>query len=401
MSSTWTPVRPQPPEHPPIADPRGDVTREAAAVRRPSPPLPPPSRPGQSPVPPPPSDRRSPRRSAGWRVPAAIVTAGALLAGGYVAGRAVDTDTAATTAPAAIDTGSAEATETVASAQSTEPVAAVAAAISPAVVQLEVGQGLGSGVIYDSEGLILTAAHVIEGADQLTVRLADGRELDGRVVGLHAETDVGVVRINPPDGMAVAPLASEPPAVGDLAVAVGSPFALEQTVTAGIVSAVDRAVPGGVSVGVIQTDAPINPGNSGGPLVNAQGEVIGNNSFIQSGGGGSDGLGFAIPIDTGKRVADHLVAGEPVQLGYLGVSTGDPTDGNAGALVAEVTSGSAAEAAGLQQGDVIVAVNGESVIGSAALGAAIKDHDAGDQIELTIVRDGAEQTLTATLDAVG
>jgi S1-C subfamily serine protease len=334
-------------------------------------------------------------------VPAAIVIAGALLAGGYVAGRTVDGESVTTTVPAAVNTGTAQPTETLATADGAEPVAAVAAAISPAVVQLEVGQGLGSGVIYDAEGLILTAAHVIEGADQVTVRLSDGRELAGAVVGLHTETDVGVVRIDPPEGMAVAPLATEAPAVGDLAVAVGSPFALEQTVTAGIVSAVDRAVPGGVAIGVIQTDAPINPGNSGGPLVNARGEVIGNNSFIQSGGGGSDGLGFAIPIDTGKRVADRLVAGEPIELGYLGVSTGDPADGIAGALVAEVTSGSAADAAGLQQGDVITAVDGESVVGSADLGAAIKDHDAGDTVDLTIVRNGDTQQLSATLDALG
>jgi S1-C subfamily serine protease len=334
-------------------------------------------------------------------VPAAIVTAAALLAGGYVAGRAVDDEPVVGSVPSAVDTGAAQPTETLTTPDGVQPVAAVAAAISPAVVQLEVGQGLGSGVIYDAEGLILTAAHVVEGADQLTVRLSDGRELAGEVVGLNTETDIGVVRIDPVEGMAVAPLAADPPAVGELAVAVGSPFALEQTVTSGIVSAYDRAVPGGSAVGVVQTDAAINPGNSGGPLVNGNGEVIGINSFIQSEGGGSVGLGFAIPIDTGKRVADKLVAGEPVELGYLGVSTGDPSDGNVGALVAEVTPGTAADQAGVQQGDVITAVDGAPVVGSAELGAKIKDHDAGEEVELTIVRDGSEQQLTATLDALG
>jgi S1-C subfamily serine protease len=334
-------------------------------------------------------------------VPAAIVTAAALLAGGYVAGQAFDEDSAITTVPSSVDTGTAQPTEALATADGAEPVAAVAAAISPAVVQLEVGQGLGSGVIYDAQGLIMTAAHVIEGADQLTVRLSDGRELPGEVVGLNTETDIGVVSFDPPEGTAVAPLAAEPPAVGELAVAVGSPFALEQTVTSGIVSAYDRAVPGGSAVGVVQTDAAINPGNSGGPLVNRAGEVIGINSFIQSEGGGSVGLGFAIPIDTGIRVADKLVAGEPVELGYLGVSTGESTDGRVGALVADVEAGLAAAEAGIRQGDVITAVDGSPVVGSAELGAAIKDHDAGDVVELTVVRDGTEQQISATLDALG
>jgi serine protease Do len=323
------------------------------------------------------------------------------MAGGYVAGRAVDDTSAATTVPAAVDTGTAEPTEAVAALDGAEPVAAVAAAISPSVVQLEVGQGLGSGVVYDAEGLILTAAHVVEGADQLTVRLSDGRDLPGQVVGLNTETDIGVVRIDPPEGLVVASLATEAPAVGELAVAVGSPFALEQTVTSGIVSAYDRAVPGGSAVGVVQTDAAINPGNSGGPLVNRAGEVIGINSFIQSEGGGSVGLGFAIPIDTAKRVADQLVAGDPVELGYLGVSTGEAGDGVVGALVADVEPGLAADAAGVRQGDVIVAVDGAPVVGSAELGAVIKDHDAGAVVELTVIRDGSELMISATLGALG
>ena len=183
--------------------------------------------------------------------------------------------------------------------------------------------------------------------------------------------------------------------------AVGSPFALEQTVTSGIVSAYDRAVPGGSAVGVVQTDAAINQGNSGGPLVNRAAEVIGINSFIQSEGGGSVGLGFAIPIDTAKRVADTLVAGEPVELGYLGVSTGEAADGVVGALVAAVEPGLAAEAAGLRQGDVITAVDGTAVVGSAELGALIKDYDAGAVVQLTVLRDGSEIQVSATLGALG
>jgi S1-C subfamily serine protease len=281
-----------------------------------------------------------------------------------------------------------------------EPVADVAAAVAPAVVQLETEVGLGSGVIYDPDGFILTAAHVVEGAETVSVRLADGARVEGRVVGAHPATDIGVVAFEPEADVPVAVLADESPRVGNLAVAIGSPFALDQSVTAGVVSAVDRPV--GVTgsvLGVIQTDAPINSGNSGGPLANRSGEVIGINSFIQSESGGNIGLGFAIPVDLAERVADSLVAGTPVEFGYLGVEGADPADGRAGALLTDVTPGSAADEAGLEPGDLVVAIDGEEIASFGELGAIIRSHDPGDEVELTVERDGAEEQITVTLDA--
>jgi S1-C subfamily serine protease len=185
----------------------------------------------------------------------------------------------------------------------------VAKALSPAVVQIEVGQGLGSGVIYDSKGLILTAHHVVEGTDEVTVRTADKQELPGRVVGRAPEQDLAIVAVSPSSDLPAAPLA-EPGTVevGETAIALGSPFGFQQTVTAGIVSGLDRELdsPVGKLTGLIQTDAPINPGNSGGPLADAGAKVIGINTAIASASGGSDGVGFAIPVETAKDLMDQV-----------------------------------------------------------------------------------------------
>ena len=185
----------------------------------------------------------------------------------------------------------------------------VAKALSPAVVQIEVGQGLGSGVIYDSKGLILTAHHVVEGSDEVTVRTADKQELKGRVVGRAPEKDLAIVAVSPSSDLSAAPLA-EPGTVevGETAIALGSPFGFQQTVTAGIVSGLDRELelPVGKLTGLIQTDAPINPGNSGGPLADASAKVIGINTAIASASGGSDGVGFAIPVETAKDLMDQV-----------------------------------------------------------------------------------------------
>lgn len=281
-----------------------------------------------------------------------------------------------------------------------EPVAAVADVVAPTVVQLETATGVGSGVIYDPDGLILTAAHVVEGSTDVNVRLADGTVVDGEVLGADADSDIGVVRIDP-DGLelSVAVLADEVPDVGDLAVAVGSPFALDQTVTAGIVSALDRPAPSGdgPTVGTLQTDAPINPGNSGGPLANRNGEIIGIASYIQSQTGGNIGLGFAIPVDIAERVADALVAGQTVAFGYLGVEGGDSVSGQTGALVASVVPGAPAAAAGLEAGDVILAIDGQPTPTFGDLGVAIRQRAPGDEVDLTVVRGGEEQQLTVTL----
>ncbi len=275
-----------------------------------------------------------------------------------------------------------------------EPVAAIAAQVGPAVVQLETGSGVGSGVIYDPSGLILTAAHVVEGATEVRVRLADGTAVDGTIVGTHGPTDVAVVSISTERDLPVAELAlGVDPSIGSLAVALGSPFGLDQTVTAGVVSAI-RTVGG---VGMVQTDAAINPGNSGGPLVDRLGRVIGINDQIFTRSGANDGVGFAISIDIASLVAEQLVAGEEVQLARLGVSSQSVSDGTAGALIQEIAPGSAADDAGLLVGDVIVAIDGQTIRNSGELRAEIISTAPGTVVELAVIRDGEEIVVPAVL----
>ena len=288
-----------------------------------------------------------------------------------------------------------------------EPVAAVAQVLSPAVVQIETESGLGSGFVYDESGLILTAAHVIEGSRSVTVRFADGTRLSGTVVGTDSSTDVGVVRIEPVEGMVVATLAlDEDLKVGQVAVAIGSPFGLHQTVTAGIVSAVGRSTETQGRDGrtraipAIQTDAPINSGNSGGALADRQGRVIGVNSSIitaDSNSSGNVGVGFAIPIDIAKAVADRLVEGRSPQSGYLGVSSSDATGSTAGAQIDEVEPGSPASDAGLSVGDVVVAFDGRSIGSAIDLVAAVTTRAPGDEIDITVDRDGRRTEVNVVL----
>ena len=274
-------------------------------------------------------------------------------------------------------------------------IATVAAAAAPSVVQLESEKGLGSGVIYDPDGLILTAAHVVEGSDSIQVRLADGRLFEGRVVGTHALTDVAVVKINAVTAFPVATLDyGGTPRVGELAVALGSPFGFDQTVTAGIVSSIDRNVNG---VPMVQTDAAINPGNSGGPLLDSTGAVIGINDVIFSLGGGNDGIGFAISIDVAIVVADQLVAGGPVQLSVLGVSSIPSTTGDQGAIVREVFDGSPADLVGIEVGDRIVGVDGEPVTDPGKLFASVVTRRPGTEVDVEFVRDGIHSTVRASL----
>jgi len=286
---------------------------------------------------------------------------------------------------------------------SSEPIAAVAASLAPSVVQIETSQGLGSGFIYDSAGHILTAAHVVTGAgNTVTVRLADGSSQKGTVVGADQSTDVAVVKINLSGTSAkVASLAlNDPLQVGQTAVAIGSPFGLEQTVTAGIVSAVDRAMQTTNSaIDMVQTDAPINPGNSGGPLADLSGRVIGINDQIESSSGSSSGVGFAIPIDTAKAVADKLVAGQPVTFAFLGVQTQDSGQGvvGNGALIVGVESGSPAERAGVKQGDIVTKIGATAIDSPTTLSAAIRQASPGDVVKVSITRNGASHTLTVTL----
>lgn len=281
-----------------------------------------------------------------------------------------------------------------------EPFAVAAEIIRPSVVQLNLGTGLGTGVIINENGTILTAAHVLGDAEEVQVTFFDGSSAQGTVVGVDVPTDVGVVQVDPEGrDLVVAALADgQDVRVGQIAVAVGSPFGFEQTVTAGIISAVDRIVN---NVSMVQTDASINPGNSGGPLINLDGEVVGINDLIFTESGSSAGVGFAISIDLAVIIADQIVQGVEPQLALLGVSTGAAPDGARGAQVEDVSEGSAAEAAGLEIGDVVIALDGVNTRGSADLRAQVIDQAPGTTVTITVIRDGQEVDLSATLGRTG
>lgn len=388
-TTTWNPA-PQwaPPSAPPL-----DPTRTTPGWGRPDPGAPPPVPPSPAPGAGPPGRRpgRAPKVAAVALVSALAL--GGAAGAGFAAGNQIGDDGVAT-----VDTSAAGSTPLVPAAAGDEPVAAVAAALGPAVVQLETGSGLGSGFVYDAdEGLVMTAAHVVDGARTVTVRLADGRTVEGTVVGADDGSDIAVVRV-PADGLTEAPLATEDPQVGQLAVAIGSPFGLDQTVTSGVVSAVGRSVqtPGG-AVPMIQTDAPINPGNSGGALADREGRVIGVNDSIASESGGNVGVGFAVPIATAKAVADRLVQGLPITNGYLGVSATDARDGTSGAQVVQVEPGSPGADAGIEAGDVITSVDGTPIDGSADLVAAVRSREPGTEVTVALDRQGTASEVTVTL----
>ena len=271
-------------------------------------------------------------------------------------------------------------------------------------------QSAGSGVIVDAEnGYILTNFHVIENAEEIDVALEDDRVLEATVVGSDADSDVAVLQVEP-DGLAEMPLGdSEALRVGDFVLAIGNPFRLQHTVTSGIVSGLGRT---GINRSqeayedFIQTDASINPGNSGGALINLRGELIGINTAIFSGSGGNIGIGFAIPVNMARSVMNQIINFGSVRRGLLGVSISDITpeiaeayglDNTSGAFVTEVTSGSAAEAAGLQIGDVIVSIDGDSMDGSGALRNAIGLLSPGDTVTVGYLREGSVLTASATL----
>jgi Do/DeqQ family serine protease len=272
----------------------------------------------------------------------------------------------------------------------------------------QVEQSLGSGVIVDAaKGYILTNNHVVGGADDITVTLQDGRNFKGTLVGTDPATDVAVVKINA-DKLQALPISdSSALRVGDFVVAVGEPFGLGQTVTSGIVSALGRSGLGGSSFqNFIQTDASINPGNSGGPLVNLRGELVGINTMILSPSGGNVGIGFAIPSDVATEVMQQLITHGKVSRGSLGAQTQDITPNiarvlnlksNEGAVVTRVLPGSAAERAGLQEGDVITAVNGKNLHDAGELTNAIGLLPPNSTVTLSTLRNGATRQVTAQL----
>jgi S1-C subfamily serine protease len=279
-----------------------------------------------------------------------------------------------------------------------EPIADAAEVILPSVVQIQTESGVGSGVIYDSDGLILTAAHVVAGNETVSVRFDDGEEVEGTVLGGTSGADVAVVQVDR-TGLPAAELAlGEDPRVGQMAIALGSPWGLQSTVTAGIISAVDQSIPQGVSArAVLQTDAAINPGNSGGPLVDREGRVLGINVSIFSLSGANDGVGFAVPIDVAHDIAERVVAGETIETAFLGVVGGDAESGQAGALITEVTPGTAADEAGIEVDDLVVSLDGVRVQGIGDLAAQVQTHRPGTTVELVVVREGEQITFEVTL----
>lgn len=280
-----------------------------------------------------------------------------------------------------------------------EPAADVARILGPSVVQVETNAGQGSGVVY-ADGLILTNHHVIDGAEQVRIRTSDGRVVETEVLGSDPRNDIAVLSA-PGSDLPIATIGSsaalEP---GQLTVAIGSPFQLQQTVTAGIVSSVNRPVPnavGGVSA-MIQTDAPINPGNSGGALANRNGELVGINASIRTDGTSNSnvGIGFAVPIDNAIQVAERIVSGDSLQPGVLGVSS-ERQDSGIGVPIAEVTEGSGAEAGGIETGDRILTIDGVPVTNIGELTGLVQSHFSGDTVELEVQRGTSSITLEATL----
>ena len=263
-------------------------------------------------------------------------------------------------------------------------------------------RGQGSGFIVREDGVILTNAHVVDGADEVTVRLADKREFKAKVIGADKATDVAVLKVEARGLPVVKTGASAKSRVGEWVLAIGSPFGFESSATAGIISALSRALPDENYVPFIQTDVAVNPGNSGGPLFNMAGEVIGINSQIYSRSGGYQGLSFAIPIEVAMKVEGQLMKTGQVQRGRLGVTIqsldqsladsfglSSPT----GALVSGVEPGGPAAKAGLEAGDVILAVNGQPVDTSNALPPLVADLAPGETAKLKVWRQGREREI--------
>ena len=267
-------------------------------------------------------------------------------------------------------------------------------------------RGQGSGFIVSPDGIILTNAHVVKGATEVTVKLTDRREFRAKVLGADPKTDVAVLRIDAKNLPVVQLGKVTDLRVGEWVLAIGSPFGFENTVTAGVVSAKGRSLPDDSAVPFIQTDVPINPGNSGGPLFNARGEVVGINSQIYSRSGGYQGVSFAIPIDVATRVQQQIVATGKVEHARLGVAVQEVNQSFAdsfkldkpeGALVSMVEKGGPADKAGLQPGDVIRKVDGKPIVSSGDLPALISLNAPGDNVKLDVWRQGAAKSLTATL----
>ena len=375
------------------------------------------------------------RRGPGWvALVASVVVASLLGAGGavgavkYLDVRDGTLSSRSSAAPTAIATG--DTTKTVNSSGQAPDWEAVSAAVSNAVVSIAIaterGTALGSGVIYDKDGHIITNNHVVAGAAKIQVTLADGRVYDADTTGTDPATDLAVIQLkDAPDNLTVAQLGdSDKLTTGQDVMAIGNPLGLSSTVTTGIISALDRPVvnsqgedgSGGrssssaVYTNAIQIDAAINPGNSGGPLFDEKGRVIGitssiatmGNSSSGEGGSGSIGIGFAIPVKLADKVAKQLIESGAATHAYLGVSldTDSATaDGEkrAGAKITSVEGGSPADKAGLKKGDVVIAIDGKTTSQGSALTGYVRQYSANDKVKLTVIRDSKKQDIEVTL----
>ena len=364
----------------------------------------------------PPAEQRSSGRG---RFAAAVVAASLVAGGGAGLGGAAAWDawqdegtgspTVQTQAQGTTEVAASDSTATEGSVE------AVAGKVLPSVVKIDVagaeGSGSGSGIILSSDGQILTNEHVVEvaeGGGEVRVSFGDGSSAEAEILGTDPLTDTAVIQAADVSGLTPASIGTSGDLdVGQGVVAIGSPFGLESTVTSGIVSALDRPVDvgsddeGNATVyPAIQTDAAINPGNSGGPLVDLAGHVVGINSSIRtassSGGSGSIGLGFAIPIDQVMPIVEQMANGETPTHARLGVSVSDAVDG---AQIEQVTEGSTADEAGIAVGDVVTRIDDHRILGADSLVATIRSYRPGDTVTVTHVRDGEELTAELVLDS--
>jgi putative serine protease PepD len=406
---------PQSHQQPPGVPRYGAVT--PPLTPRPSPPDAGPLGPGRPLAAPPPPPPSSDRRGL-WIVLGAVI-ATALIAAGFGLAKVVEDD------PSPVDTASATTQATGAStspnpsasqsptttagtppvaADASEPAAEVAAKVGPSVVLITTATGSGSGIVYDKSGVIFTNAHVVEGANSVNVTFANGRtEQNVSVIARDVARDIALIRASARDDLVPAVFARTADVrVGQIAIAIGAPFGLDQSVTQGIVSAVGRIVQsfGNCGIDMIQTDAPINPGNSGGALVDKQGRLIGMNTSIRTTGAtssGSVGVGFAVPSDTIRATVERMLRGEVTDVAFLGVGQANVENNGDGVLVGSVSANSPASAAGIRQGDLITAVNGEKVSTFADIRARIQTAKPGDVFEIKLTRDGQSLTIKATL----
>jgi putative serine protease PepD len=295
----------------------------------------------------------------------------------------------------------------IAPARSATDVSALYERVSPGVVSVDVttaqGGGTGSGFVLDRNGYILTNDHVVDGAQTVRVHFGEGPGVSARVVGTDPSTDLALLKVDPA-GRTLTPLtlgSSKTLKVGQPAIAIGSPFRLEGTLTTGVISALGRTIqaPNNFTIdGVVQTDAAINPGNSGGPLLDADGRVVGINAQIATSTQSNSGVGFAIPIDTAKQELAKLRAGQQIKRGYLGIETGDAATGT-GAIVGAVVPGGPADQAGLQPGDRLLSIGGHAVTSSGDVVAAVAGIEPGHEVKIGVRRGSDERTVTVRLGA--